>query len=573
MTKNGEMSVIDVVKELDNWKAGITVALVSVPLSIALGIASGTTPMRGVTTAIFGGLCSGILGSSDYNIVGPAGALSGMFSAYALQWGDDVLPWISLVSSAMVAVATLLKLHTYMLFMPTSVFEGFTVAVAIIIGLKQINFACGLNPPKDKRFYMSVYNSIATLDEIVWSSFIIFAITTPVLFILMRKLPKIPWTVVIPLLSIPLGALGDADIGVLPFEVLTLKSKYNFQPRLVEPLKPLSSLVPPQETMQFLVASLSTCVVAVLETLISAKIAQGRVDKPFDHELEMRGLTLGHLVCGAAGAMPPTGVFVRTSLNVTLGATHRFSQFLNATVVLIIFMAAMPVFQFLPQATIASMLVVASIRMTPMTYLKKLWRENKGDLALCLVTALICVFYDPVLGLAAGAVIALLLGAMKTLVAEQFRIDYHVEETGDSTCSVKVIGSLTYVNSDSFVEKARTLRPKVSRVTLKLDDLCVIDHDGASAVNKVVSFWLKAINENHFHVYGVSSPVADTLSFYTWFKTARSSCRVSTLEDVRKNHVISEPEFNKHMKAGAIEKAFEKSGEDTLAVDSVEMEV
>eukprot|EP00927_Polykrikos_kofoidii_P085362 TRINITY_DN926_c0_g1_i4.p1 TRINITY_DN926_c0_g1~~TRINITY_DN926_c0_g1_i4.p1 ORF type:complete len:629 (+),score=74.09 TRINITY_DN926_c0_g1_i4:72-1889(+) len=547
MTKKGEQSVLDVVKDFDNWRAGVTVALVSVPLSIALGIASGTSPTRGVTTAIFGGLSSGLLGSSDYNIVGPAGALSGMFTAYSIQWGDDVLPWISLVSSAMVAATTFFKLHSYMLFMPKSVFEGFTVAVAIIIGLKQINFACGLNPAKkDKHFYKNVYYSIMTLDETVWSSLIIFAITTPLLFVLMRKVPKIPWTVVIPVLSIPLGALAEHDI--LPFEILTLKSKYNFEPKLVEPLKPLGSLVPPDQMVQFLVASLSTCIVAVLETLISAKIAESRVDRSFDHELEMRGLTLGHITCGLTGAMPPTGVFVRTSLNVTLGATYRFSQLLNALLVLIIFMAAMPVFSFLPQATIASMLVVASIRMTPMSYLKQLGREDKGELALCIVTALICVFEDPVVGLAVGAVIALLRGAMATLIAEQTRIDYTVADDGDITCSAKVIGSLTYINADAFVDRARSLDKGTVNVNLDLANLCVIDHDGALAVNKVVTNWLKKINEQRFHVQGVRQDVASALSFFDWFQTAESDCRVSTLRDVTVNthKTCGDRELNNH---------------------------
>jgi SulP family sulfate permease len=546
-TKNGEESVLDVVKDFNNWKAGVTVALVSVPLSIALGIASGTTPMRGVTTAIWGGLCSGLLGSSDYNIVGPAGALSGMFSSYSIEWGEDVLPWISLVSSAMVAVTTLFKLHSYMLFMPRSVFEGFTVAVAIIIGLKQINFACGLNPAeKSKAFYKNVYYSIMTLNETVWSSLIIFAITTPLLWFLMRKVPKIPWTVVIPVLSIPLGAL--AHVGVFPFEILTLKSKYDFEPKLVEPLKPLGSLVPPDQMVQFLVASLSTCIVAVLETLISAKIAESRVDRSFDHELEMRGLTLGHITCGLTGAMPPTGVFVRTALNTSLGATYRFSQLLNALVVLIIFMAAMPVFSFLPQATIASMLVVASIRMTPVTYLKQLFREDKGELALCVVTALICVFEDPVVGLAVGAVIALLRGAMATLIAEQTRIDYTVADDGDITCSAKVIGSLTYINADAFVDRARSLDKGTVNVNLDLANLCVIDHDGALAVNKVVTNWLKKINEQRFHVQGVRQDVASALSFFDWFQTGESDCRVSTLRDVTVNthKTCGDRELNNH---------------------------
>jgi MFS superfamily sulfate permease-like transporter len=213
-------------------------------------------------------------------------------------------------------------------------------------------------------------------------------------------------------------------------------------------------------------------------------------------------------------------------------------------------MAAMPVFSFLPQATIASMLVVASIRMTPMSYLKQLGREDKGELALCIVTALICVFEDPVVGLAVGAVIALLRGAMKTLIAEQTRLDYAVADDGDITCSAEVIGSLTYVNADAFVDRARRLDDKTSDVRLELGNLCVIDHDGALAVNKVVTGWLKKINQERFHVQGVRQDVASALSFFDWFQTAESDCRVSTLRDVKVNthKTCGDRELNNHGK-------------------------
>merc|ERR1711865_1214060 len=94
----------DVVRDLDNWRAGVTVALVSVPLSISLGIGSGTTPTRGLATAVFGGLSAGFFGSSDYNIIGPAGALSGMLMAYSVRWSENVLPWMSLCSGCFMVI-------------------------------------------------------------------------------------------------------------------------------------------------------------------------------------------------------------------------------------------------------------------------------------------------------------------------------------------------------------------------------------------------------------------------------------------------------------------------------------
>ena len=210
-------------------------AFVSVPLSIALGIASGTTPMRGVATAVFGGVCSGLFGSSDYNIVGPAGALSGMLASYVVSWDEACLPYISLMSAAICAVMAILRLDVYMLMMPKSVFEGFTVGLALIIGLNQINFACGITDvDKKKLFVLNIVESFKNLDQTRAPSLIVFLIQAPVLWFLMRKIPKIPWTVILPLVSIPLGVIcSEMDVG---FELLTLKSKYGtLKPELVVP--------------------------------------------------------------------------------------------------------------------------------------------------------------------------------------------------------------------------------------------------------------------------------------------------------------------------------------------------
>jgi len=518
-TKHGKQHIKEVILDQNNWIAGVTVALVSVPLSISLGIASGTTPMRGVATAVFGGLCAGLFGSSDYNIVGPAGALSGMMMSYVVKYGEDCLPWISLISSVICALCALLRLDAYMLLMPTSVFEGFTVGVALIIGLNQINFACGLIPgEKHSLFVMNIIESIKTLGETKPASLIVFLLSAPTLWFLMRKVPKIPWTVILPVVSIPLGVLCDE--GVLGFDLLTLKSKYGvLKPELVVPLKPSATFI------DLLIPSFSVAIVAVLETLISAKIAAGRVDRDFNITGEMRGLVIAHAVCGATGAMAPTGVFVRTSLNTSLGATHRFSQTLNAVVVALISLALMPLFSYLPQATIAAILVVAAIRMTPVKYMIKLWGEDKGSLALCLVTALICVGEDPVIGLAVGMMIALLAAAKKMMKAPFVDITNKLVEDNKSAYRVVIKGALTYVNAETFIKQARKL-PNASEVTLDLLGVRQLDHDSISALGKVVGLWVKENEDCKVKIKGVGGKQYNQLTKFDWFTKAECENRV-----------------------------------------------
>merc|ERR1719384_2063849 len=267
-----------------------------------------------------------------------------------------------------------------------------------------------------------------------------------------------------PFLSIPLGWVCDA--GHVDLDLWTLRTKYGIlKPelaQLVQPLQPLEA-----EWLPLLVASLSVAIVAVLETLISAKIAGTRVDRPFSHTGEMRGLTIAHAVCGIAGSMPPTGVFVRTALNTSLGATHRFSQVLNAAIVAIIAGTLMPIFSYLPQATIAALLVVASVRMVPWSYLIRLWRESKSSLLLCLITAAVCVGEDPVIGLVVGMVLALLDRAKRSIQAPSVRIERQNVDEGGIAYRVVVIGALTYVKADTFIQQVKNLEG-VTNVILDL---------------------------------------------------------------------------------------------------------
>ncbi len=134
----------------NNWKAGVTVALVSIPLSVSLAVASGGTPIQGIITAIWAGLIASIFGGSVFNIVGPAGALSGILAGFALKNGYASLPNIAIVAGVLILIAYLIRLEKYLVYISSSVVHGFTLGVAFMIAWGQINSALGLPSPKTK---------------------------------------------------------------------------------------------------------------------------------------------------------------------------------------------------------------------------------------------------------------------------------------------------------------------------------------------------------------------------------------------------------------------------------------
>jgi SulP family sulfate permease len=334
----------------DNLQAASLVCLVSLVLSIGLGISSGSNPVAGLRTAIWGGIVMGVAGSSPWNIIGPAGALTGLLTTYSSKWGADILPWIAIFSGIVCFITATLGLTKYVLFLPKSVFEGFTVSVALTIGLKQLNFAFGLSGTiTNQSFDINTYDSLAHLNEAKWGSMVLFFPLTIALLVLLKYVPKVPWMIVLPLGTIFFGYFFTGSTGwTLP----TLMSKYGQLPGLLVVMPNTDALKGCDDIFGLILASFSVAFVAVLETLISAKIAEQKAPTnargPFNDTQEIYALSATKMLVGLFGGLPCTGVFVRTNVNLMNGATHPLSQFMNAVMVLIVTAVAMPVFSYVP---------------------------------------------------------------------------------------------------------------------------------------------------------------------------------------------------------------------------------
>jgi SulP family sulfate permease len=153
--------------------------------------------------------------------------------------------------------------------------------------------------------------------------------------------------------------------------------------------------------------------VGILETLISARIADNLTGTRFDQSLEVRGLAVSNLVCGLLGATPCTGVLVRTAVNISSGATFKISQFINGVVVLIVIFFLLPCFSYIPMPVIASILITSACKLVPKKIIAHLFHLDKFECFILLFTATLCVFVDGAFGLMIGGVVTLLVNASK----------------------------------------------------------------------------------------------------------------------------------------------------------------
>lgn len=494
------MKTTYVSRVLQNWKAGLTVALISIPLSLSLAVASGATPEKGLITAVWASGIAALFGGSHYNIIGPAGALTGLLSAYAISFGAASLPVIAVLAGIFILIAYVVRLERYLVLIPRSVMHGFTLGVGLVIGLGQLPFALGLPAlPKHEHFLGTVVEIFKHLFMANIPTTILFAIFLGAMFVLLKLVPKIPGAVLITPFGILAGWLTTKNI--LPSEILLLSERFKDSSLSFTQIAPFSF------EMALIVPAASVAFIALLETLISAKIADNITNTKFNSRKEIFGLGLANMFSGFFGGLPASGVFVRTGVNIRSGANHKTAALLNALFVALITGLFYGVFTYLPMAVIAAILIFAAIRMVELAHLKRLYAEARKDLIVALLVAALMIGVDSVVGLLAGTALALLF-FVENISEAHFEVTLNNKEkkltdrlyTGEierfseavDTIVYSIKGELTYINADSHADRIKAKKDLFETIIIRLRELGYVDHDGMEIFEELLEELIKS---------------------------------------------------------------------------------
>jgi len=478
----------------DNWKAGLTVALVSLPLSISLAVASKVSPTAGIITAMWAGLVAAIFGGSNFNIIGPTGALSGIIAVYALTNGVRAVALLTLMSGIFILCAYLLKLERYLIFIPSSVMHGFTLGVAFIIGLNQFNYAFGLkNIPQHKQFFANVVESLRHINEFSWISLVIFLSFFSGLLLLRTFAPKIPGAVVLAPVGILIGFLSK--LAFVPLRVQTLGDNFfNITFKFFErpSLMWSSSLIGTAAII---------ALIAILETMLSAKIADTMTHTKHDARKEMLGLGLANLVSGFVGGMPATAALARTSLNIKTRATHKSAAAINVFFIVILSLFFLAYFTYIPLAVIAAILVYVAVQMIEAHHFVTFFRYERTNFWIALIVAAATIGKNPMVGILLGATISLIVVLEKI---SQGQCDIKISKrngdvigalaanaarTFDKTADVVMYsmkGKLCYINSGAHVARFETDLEHYTYIIVRLQEIYFIDLDGVAALDDII---------------------------------------------------------------------------------------
>lgn len=512
-----------------NLRSGITVALVSIPLSLSLAIASGAAPITGIITAVWAGFLGGLFGGSRFNILGPAGALSGLLLLYGSRYGVTSFPVLAVMVGAVILTFRALRWDRYIVFIPGSVVHGFTLGVALIIALGQVNFALGLDAstlPKHSQLVLNVWESLRAIPSADPSSIVIFLGTFILLFALFRVSPRIPGAIVVAILGILLGWMST--IGALPMHILTLADRYHSLPAII--LQPVTWALPPL-SLSLISSVVMIALIAMLETLLAGKIADGMAKcSKFDQRREMLALGMANIASGLCGGLPATGVLARTALNVRSGASSQASAVINAITVGVLALLLFPLFRFLPLAVVAGILVFAAVRMVEAERFRNLLRMDPAMFGLALLVAVITVAQDPTIGILVGSFISLLIFA-KQLSRGQSEVTFHQDrkllvrvppekiEEYDAQSDVTVCrfsGEMTYINGQAHLETVKRIQ-NAHTILISLRNLYYIDCDGVDTLQEIVENGRE--RQKKVVITGANGFVEPMLRRSGWYKT------------------------------------------------------
>lgn len=384
-----------------NWKAGLTVALVSLPLSVSLAVASGSTPTVGIIAAVWGGLFASLFGGSNFNIVGPTGALSGVIAVYAAAHGAETLPMLAIMAGILILIAWRFRLEKCIRHVPEHTIHGFTIGVAVAIAATQLGNAFGIPLPSgmgeqwDKIVYYVLH--IQDANGVILLVFVIFL---TLLFLLKKVLPKIPGAIVLSPIGILLGYL--AHKGIVQASLPTLGDVFPaMTPQLAQGVHVFFA-------PYLILPALGVALIAIIETGISATVADTMTGTEHDSKKEVFGLALGNIASGLFGGLPVTAALARTSLNVKSGANHKISGIINSICIVVISFLFLSSFQYIPMAVIAAILTHVAYQLIERDVLVHSWKNAHKHFWIIIFVAFVCIYKDTIWGIVAGVVIALI---------------------------------------------------------------------------------------------------------------------------------------------------------------------
>ena len=375
---------------LSDLTAGIIVGIVALPLAIAFSIASGLPPERGLFTAITAGFCISLFGGSKVQIGGPTGAFAVIIYAAVNEFGYSGLVTATLMAGIMLILMGIFKMGGLIKFIPYTIITGFTAGIAVTIASGQIGDFFGLTLkelPSDFIGRIQVY--AGNFSAVNFYSLAIAVISLAVIFLWSKITKKIPGSLIVILLASIVNIILERTLG---WHTETIGSRYGSIPASL-PLPSMPEISPSAITRLFSTA-VSIAMLAAIESLLSASVADGMTGTKHDSNTELIAQGIANILSPIFGGIPATGAVARTATNIKNGGKTPVAGIIHSVTLLLIMLALGKFVLYIPMAAISAVLVSVAWNMAGFGSIRALMKGQKSDIFVLATTFLLTVFID-----------------------------------------------------------------------------------------------------------------------------------------------------------------------------------
>ncbi len=384
-----------------DFLAGLTVAMVAIPLSLAIAIASGATPAQGLITAIIGGFVISLLGGSRVQIGGPTGAFIVVIYKVIHDHGYEGLVLATLMAGMILLIAGRLKAGSLISYVPAAVVNGFTIGIAIIIATSQIKDLFGLMMDTVPPDFIDKLEALwAARDTFNMSAFGLGAATMVLITVLRRAAPKLPGLI----LAI---AATSALAAILAVDVDTIFSRFGTLPHsLPLPHIPLITL---DKITELLPTAFIIAFLAAIESLLSATVADRMIGASHRPNAEVFAQGSANIASALFGGMPATGAIARTATNIRAGGKTPVAGLVHAMAILVLMLLAAPLAGYLAMPAMSALLILVAVNMSEPRKWRSYMAAPVSDRILLLLTLGLTVLVDLTMAIGVGVALGLAL--------------------------------------------------------------------------------------------------------------------------------------------------------------------
>ncbi len=388
--------------------AGVIVAIIALPLSIALALASGVEPACGIYTAIAAGFCVSLFGGSRIQIAGPTAAFASIVAGIVASQGMDGLFIATIIAGIMLILMGIFRFGSLIKFIPHTITTGFTSGIALTILIGQIKdffgitYASGVKPIETLEKLTANFEFIGTFS---WQALVVGAVSLAILIIY----PKIEKRVPPSLVAVLVGALMVAFLPGFEDGVYTIRDLYTIPSGLPKvdfsgmnlSFEKISAVLPDAFTI---------AVLAAIESLLSCVVADGMVNSRHNSNAELVGQGIGNIASVLFGGIPATGAIARTAANAKNGGRTPVAGMVHAIILLLVLLFLMPYAGLIPMPTIAAILFMVAYNMSEWKkFVRIIKTAPKSDILILIITFVLTVVFDLVVAIAIGMVLAAIL--------------------------------------------------------------------------------------------------------------------------------------------------------------------